>query len=148
MAVCPLRTNYKRPHHHLCCFCRHLDRHDHYYHRPFVHDHQQQQQQQQHYQQQQQRHQREQKLQQQQKQQRPTLATTTNANNIIAITILINWNAKTLGSTSIRSRSENFASDRYLIEIDARIFAIWMCAGQGRHHPSLLTILIRGKRQC
>ena len=33
--------------------------------------------------------------------------------------------AKTMGSTLIRYRSDTFASDRYLIDIDPTIFAIW-----------------------
>ena len=36
---------------------------------------------------------------------------------------------KTLRSTSIRHRSNAKASDRYLIDIDARVFAIWVDIG-------------------
>ena len=34
--------------------------------------------------------------------------------------------AKTLGSTSIKYRSDTFASDWYMIDIDPRVFAIWV----------------------
>ena len=33
--------------------------------------------------------------------------------------------AKTLGSTSIKHLSDTFASDRYLIDVDPRVYAIW-----------------------
>ena len=33
---------------------------------------------------------------------------------------------KTLGSTSIWYRSDTFVSDRYLIDVDQRVFAIWV----------------------
>ena len=33
--------------------------------------------------------------------------------------------AKTIGSTSIRHRSHTFVSDRYLIDVDPSVFAIW-----------------------
>ena len=33
--------------------------------------------------------------------------------------------AKTIGSTLIRHRSDIFASDRYLIDVDPRVYAIW-----------------------
>ena len=37
--------------------------------------------------------------------------------------------AKILGSTSIKCQSDTFTSDRYLIDIDQRAFAIWVVRG-------------------
>ena len=40
---------------------------------------------------------------------------------------VIAWIAKTLGSISIRHRSDVKVSDRYLIDVNLRVFAMWVC---------------------
>ena len=55
-------------------------------------------------------------------------------NNYVFITLCVCWIAptgasqiaKTLGSTSIKHRPDTFASDRYLIDVDPTVVAIWV----------------------
>ena len=56
--------------------------------------------------------------------------------------------AKTLGSMSIKYRADTFASARYLIDIESRVFALWDCIHHGKWEMQTMARLWTHKRHC